>query len=371
MDELVRLRDFRAGFAPPDDAVRERARRAWKHEPRPMVVLPLRRVGVRFAIAFVTVTAVVTTSVVVVSFLVDQRVADIPRVSLGKGVLQPVRSDDVPQNILVMGIDDRQPPDGVAPPRSDTVILLRVRRHSAEAVWFPRDLLVQIPGQAGSAPLGQAYMLGGPRLAIDTLKANFGVDVNHYVELDMRGLRDIVDALGGIQVSFPEALRDERSGLQVAAGCARLDGDEALALVRSRMAEAFRDGTWQLVDVRSELDRVQRQAELVGVLQGALRARVTDQPRTLVRLVDAVLDHAKIDDSFDRQEIFRLVQVLVDIDASRFHAAVLPVALSTTDPGRLAVAAESAATLRQLGAAPTASDLPAVAPGDVDGLRPC
>jgi LCP family protein required for cell wall assembly len=373
MDDLAQLRNFRAGLAPPTGAVRERARRAWKDDVRPTTSHASRRLGVRFAVALATVTALVTVSIVVVNHLVDQRVAEIPRVSLGKGTLDPVGAGDYPQNVLILGTDAQpQEPDPAANgSRSDTMILLRVRRHSADAVWFPRDLLVQIPGQPGMAPLGQAYMFGGPQLAIDTFKANFDVDVNHYVELDMRAMRDVVDELGGIRVSFPEQLRDEYSGLQVDAGCVRLDGTQALALARSRHAEAFRDGAWQLVDVRSELDRVQRQVDLVGLFRAAVRTEVDHRPLRLTRLVDDFLNRVKLDATFNRQEILQAARVLLGIDPARFHTSVLPIAVAPTDPNRLAVAAEGAATLQRLGASAAPSALPAVPPGNPNGLRAC
>lgn len=370
MDDLAALRNFRAGLAPPTRMVRERARRAWNDEPRPTTSGASRRFGLRFAVAMATVIALVTASVVFVNHLVDQRVADIPRVALGKGVLEPVGAGDHPQNVLILGTDTPPQSPEVDGARSDTMILLRVHRHSAEAVWFPRDLVVQIPGR-GAGALNSAYSFGGPQLAIDTLKVNFDLPVNHYVELDMTGLRDIVDAVGGIRIAFPDALRDEVSGLQVAAGCVTLDGAQALALARSRSAEAFRDGSWQMVDLRAELDRVERQEELVGLLRTSVRDEVEDHPQRLVRLVDAILGHVKIDDTFDRREILRLARVLVGIDADRFDVQVLPTALSPVDPGRLAVADESSATLERLGGFSPPSGLPAVTPGDPDGLRAC
>jgi LCP family protein required for cell wall assembly len=214
-------------------------------------------------------------------------------------------------------------------------------------------------------------MLGGPRLAIATFKANFGVDVNHYVELDMTGLSDVVDALGGIHVSFPEALRDDHSGLHVAAGCVGLDGEQTLALARTRSAEALRGGSWQMVDVRSDLDRAQRQVELVGLLRAAVRAQVDDRPLRLVRLVDAFLEHVKIDDTFDQQELLQLARVVVGIDPTRFETVVLPTAMSPDDPNRLVVAGESAATLQRLGASSAPSALPAITPAQPDGLTAC
>jgi LCP family protein required for cell wall assembly len=370
MDDLAQLRNFRAGIGPPTEAVRARARRAWSVSTR-VVERRSHRFGVRFAVSLLTVTALVTTAVVAIDQLVNRRVADIPRVSLGRGVLDRAAPGQLPQNILILGVDDRDPDDATAAPRSDTMILLRVARHSAHAVWFPRDLLVQIPGHAGLTPLHQAYMLGGPQLAVDTFKANFDLAVNHYVELDARGLRDVVDALGGIRVAFPEALRDEVSGLQVAAGCVRVDGATVVALARSRHAEALRNGSWQMADLRSDLDREQRQQELVDVLAATVRSEIEHHPQRLLRLLDAFLRHVRIDDTFNREELLRLARIFAGGDGVRLDTELLPVAASPTDANRLTGAAGSDATLQHLGGAIAPSTLVSVPPTAGGELRAC
>jgi LCP family protein required for cell wall assembly len=370
MDDLAQLRNFRAGIAPPTEAVRARARRAW-NVPTRVAGRPSRRFGARFAVALVTVTALVTVAVVAIDHLVDRRVADIPRVSLGRGVLEPVAAGKLPQNILILGVDDRAPDVDASAPRSDTMILLRVRHHSAHAVWFPRDLLVQIPGEAGLMPLNQASVFGGPRLVIDTFKANFDLSVNHYVELDARGLRDVVDALGGIRVAFPEALRDELSGLQVPAGCVRVDGATAVALARSRRAEALRNGSWQTADLRADLDRVQRQQELIGVLAATVHSEIEHHPQRLLGLLDAFLRHVRVDDTFDRDELLRLARIFAGGDGVRLETEVLPVAASPTDANRLTAAAGSDTTLQHLGGAIASSTLASAPPTAGGELRGC
>jgi LCP family protein required for cell wall assembly len=321
-------------------------------------------------VALVAVVALVTTAVVAVNRIIDQRVAEIPRVSLGAGVLQEVAPGHLPQNILIMGTD-AQPGTAVDGARSDTMILLRIRRHSAEAVWFPRDVVVDIPGR-GRDRLNQAFLLGGPQLAIDTLKANFDVDVNHYVELDMDALRDLVDAVGGIRVAFPEALRDDISGLDVQAGCVRLDGEAALALARGRAVQAFRDGAWQLIDTRADLDRVERQEQLVGALADEVRADVDQRPSRLARFVDAFLHDVKIDDTFDRSELLWFARVFLGLDATRITTEMLPVGPSSDNPlVTLSPAAGSDVILQRLGGTFAPTSLASTAPPQTDDFRPC
>jgi len=145
-----------------------------------------------------------------------------------------------------------------------------------------------------------------------------------------------------------------------------------LALARSRSAEAFRDGSWQPIDLRSDLSGVQRQHELVAALRSAARAELDDRPLRLSRVVDTVLNHVKLDDTFGRAEVLQLARILVGVDPSRFETEVLAVAPSPTNPlSSLAAASGSDGTLRQLGGSLPPSALAPVPPDDGDGIRPC
>ena len=78
----------------------------------------------------------------------------------------------------------------------------------------------------------------GPQTVIDMMKQDFDVDINHYVEIDFQAFIGVVDAVGKIPVYFPYPARDNYSGLNVPfAGCQSLDGNAALAYVRSRHLE--------------------------------------------------------------------------------------------------------------------------------------
>ena len=74
-------------------------------------------------------------------------------------------------------------------------------------VSFPRDLIVDIPGQ-GEAQINAAFN-DGPQKVIDTLKENFDIDINHYVEVNFNAFVGIVDAIGEIPVFFPAPARDD------------------------------------------------------------------------------------------------------------------------------------------------------------------
>src|SRR3990172_10442764 len=142
---------------------------------------------------------------------------------------------------LVVGSDSREGLENLenfgdfGGARGDVIMLVRVDPVNSEArmLSIPRDLWVDIPGQ-GKGKINSAYSYGGPSLMVRTIQENLGIEVNHYVEIGFVGFQEMVDELGGIQVSFPYAARDGSSGLDVEAGTEVLDGEMALAYARSR-----------------------------------------------------------------------------------------------------------------------------------------
>ena len=103
---------------------------------------------------------------------------------------------------------------GGAALRRDDGVARRPAGHTGMLVSFPRDLMVKIPGH-GRQQLNAAYDIGGPALVIETLEANFQpLEINHYLEVDFRGLPAIVNAIGHIHLWFPTPGARSRDGAQ-------------------------------------------------------------------------------------------------------------------------------------------------------------
>jgi polyisoprenyl-teichoic acid--peptidoglycan teichoic acid transferase len=148
---------------------------------------------------------------------------------LGAYLVLPLRT-----NILVMGIDARANEADLG--RTDTLILstLVPYRLYAGALSIPRDLWVNVPGY-GENRINTAHFYAeinqpgsGPEGTKQVVRQNFGVDVDYFVRVRFDGFQYLVDALGGVNVDLPEAM----SGYP--AGRHRMDGQQALALVRDR-----------------------------------------------------------------------------------------------------------------------------------------
>jgi LCP family protein required for cell wall assembly len=156
-----------------------------------------------------------------------------------------------PENYLIVGSDSRKQGDPVDPSaqgsvlgqRSDTIMVLRIDPQSGVAAMLslPRDLWVPIAGRGGqSQRINVAYSMGKQTL-VDTIQHNFGIRINHYLEIDFHGFQGLVNAIGGVPMWFDKAYRDLNSGLQIDhPGCVKLDGYSALAFVTSAASRGSR-----------------------------------------------------------------------------------------------------------------------------------
>jgi LCP family protein required for cell wall assembly len=264
------------GTAPLPDHVREAIRRARRRGPwHPRVRHGRRRR--RLLVALVVVLVVAIAGVGGGYGYARMRFGQIASVDVPSLKAQPAAGK--PFNLLVVGSDTRQGlNDGsqfgqVAGQRADVLILVHIvpATHSARLLSIPRDLYVPIAGTDHSAKINAAFDRG-PNQLVDTIQRVFGVPINHYLLVNFDGFRNVVDALGGVDLDFPVPVRDwengrNNSGLDVrATGCRHVDGAQALALARSRYLQYLGpDGAWHY-DPGFDLGRIRRQQTFLRVL---------------------------------------------------------------------------------------------------------
>lgn len=137
-------------------------------------------------------------------------------------------------NILILGID--RAPEGTDASRTDTNIVLSINplRPIVNMLSIPRDLWVNIPNE-GENRINTAHFFAeandpgsGPRASMQTIQENFGIPIDYYVRIRFDGVKEIVDAMGGLNIALPEAMSGYEAGTHL------LDGDQALAFVRDR-----------------------------------------------------------------------------------------------------------------------------------------
>lgn len=151
--------------------------------------------------------------------------------------------------------------------RSDAIMIWRANPSVDQlaVLSLPRDLYVDIAG-GRKARINSAYVRDDPTKLIDTIFLNFGIPIDHYVQVDFCAFQRLVDAVGGVEVPFSAPARDRRSGLVVTeTGCVNLDGAQALAYVRSRHYQ-YEDppgsDNW-ITDGTSDFGRIARQQDFL------------------------------------------------------------------------------------------------------------
>lgn len=258
-------------------------------------------------------------------YVAKKTIDDIPTAPLDTGVLATAGAND-PQNILLIGSDDRGPgandPEA-AGKRSDTLLVIRLDPMQAKTkvLSLPRDTLVDIPGR-GSEKLNHAFSHGGPQLAIETIKGLTGIPIHHYVEINFEGLVGLVDALGGVEICVDEPMRDPKVNIWFGAvDCYQVNGAKALVFARSRTMQILRNGKWS-EDGTADLGRIHRQQLLMkAIMKRAVSVKAVGNWR---EVTDAVKKGVIIDDGLGLTQFLSLYERFEDVSADSLDTIILP-----------------------------------------------
>lgn len=271
-----------------------------------------------------------------------QTVGQISRVTIGRDTITPADelASGEPQNFLIVGVDSA---DGLDPDsrevqgrgslggvRPDVIMVVRVDPSAGQAriLSLPRDLWVDVPGQ-GRDQINHTMAYGenaSPGLLIETIGANFGIDVNHYVQVDFAAFKGVVDHIGGVELYLSHPVRDGAAGLdQPEAGCVLLDADQALAYARSRTLQ-YQDanGRW-IGDPTADLGRNSRQQELIRQMLSRAIDRGARNPATLARMVETGVQTIQLDPFTSPQHLITLGRAFRDYDPNELQTDSLPV----------------------------------------------
>lgn len=160
-----------------------------------------------------------------------------------------------PFSVLLLGVDERPEDAG----RSDSILVATVNpiEDSVKLVSIPRDTLVTIPGY-GKDKVNAAFAYGGINLAVETVENYLNIPINFYTKINMEGMVDLVDAVGGINVDNKYAF--ELDGVELDVGNFDLDGNQALQYARMRKQ-----------DPAGDFGRQERQKEVISkIVKNAL-----------------------------------------------------------------------------------------------------
>ncbi|EMY4796378.1 MULTISPECIES: polyisoprenyl-teichoic acid--peptidoglycan teichoic acid transferase TagU [Bacillus cereus group] len=157
-------------------------------------------------------------------------------------------SDQKPISILLMGTDQRESETS----RSDSLMLftLNPQKKSMKITSIPRDTYTEIIGKGKKDKINHAYAFGGVDMSVKTVENFLNLPVDHYIEVNMAGFKDIVDAVGGVDVN--NDLDFTSRDTHFAKGEIHLDGEKALKYTRMRYE-----------DPRGDFGRQMRQRQVI------------------------------------------------------------------------------------------------------------
>ena len=156
--------------------------------------------------------------------------------------------------------------------RADSIMLVNVAPNGqAVALSIPRDTYAEIPG-VGWDKINASYAYGGPQLLVETVEKLTGLTVDHFVQIGMGAVPDMVDAVGGVELCYDHDANDEYSGLNWTAGCHTVDGTTALQFSHMRYQ-----------DPEGDIGRTKRQRQVISkvVSSAASPATLINPARTL------------------------------------------------------------------------------------------
>ena len=261
-----------------------------------------------------------------------------------------------PMNILLVGDNSRV---GLSPSEaakfgttdqaggshSDVTMVLHLdpARGTASLLSIPRDLFVPLPPTNISGPVGKIdsalngsnyqYSDGAAQL-ITTIQDDFGIPINHYVQINFDGFQRTIDALGGLDMYFPTPLYDIDAALRITKpGCLHLSGSTALAVVRSRHLQYFQAGddpynpsSWTQ-EMASDLARIQRDHTFLRILAATVTSQgITADLGKLNNVVGAVINQVTVDPGL-KGELIPLVKRFRRINLDAVAQLTLPVSV--------------------------------------------
>lgn len=293
--------------------------------------------GRRIKWTVITLVAVLAVGSVATYFWADGKLRR--QVDLSKVINRPATGDGT--NYLIVGSDSREGMSAAEKQklhtgsaegkRTDSMMILHDGSNGPTLISLPRDSDVEIPTYVGSSSgkkypgtgrhtkLNAAYAEDGPELLVRTVEYNTKLHIDHYVEIGFAGFANIVDAIGGVDMDIPKAFKDKNSGADFPAGEQTLNGQQALAFVRTRHAFAGQD-----------LDRTKNQQKFLATLasQTATPGTVLN-PFKLYPTMSAGLDTLIVDKDMNLFDLGSMFFAMKGVTGGEGKSMNIPISGST------------------------------------------
>ncbi|MFF3174910.1 LCP family protein [Streptomyces sp. NPDC057900] len=274
-------------------------------------------------------------------------------VDIGDAGNKDVVTADAPLNILVIGTDKRTGKgnegygDKGSTGHADTNILFHVSkdRTNATALSIPRDLITNIPECKSRQPDGSDKVIPGtenirfnvslgqsgrdPGCTMETVKELTGLKVDHFMMVDFNAVKELSTAVGGVNICLARPIKDADSHLDLPAGEHKIQGEDALAFVRTR--HAFANG--------SDLDRIKVQQQFIGSMIRQMKSDDTlTSPTKLFKLADSATKALTVDKAIGSvPKLTTLAKELTKIDTKNITFVTLPVIDNPAEPKPITV----------------------------------
>lgn len=262
--------------------------------------------------------------------------------------------------ILIMGTDTRDganseygsSADSAGYGNSDVMILMDISADNKQISMtsFPRDLMVPIPQctdpkthktfpAQSAGQLNSAMQEAGPGCLLDTVNNITGLTIDHFLLADFNAVKELSNTIGGVDVCVNAAIDDPASGLKLNAGTNTVQGEQALAFLRSR--HGVGDG--------SDLSRIKSQQAFLASLARKVRSdgTLTNVPKML-SIADTITKNLTVDSGLaNPQSLMTIGNRLKDVDLSKVAFITVPWAEYAPDPARVQLKEPDAAGLFQ------------------------
>ena len=219
----------------------------------------------------------------------------------------------------------------------DMIVHINPTTHQVSLLSIPRDLFVPNARLEGANKI-DAALYEGPSQLVAAIEEDFGIPINHYVELNFDTFANVVDALGGVRMYFPTGLFDAESGLDIRhAGCYHLDGFHALQVVRARHLQIQPSPsdtaytTWPQEGL-SDLARIRRTHEFLRVIAHQVSSQGLSNPLTDQSLATAVLPDLTVDSGFTEADMVHLARVLAGVNVTSVAQETFPIVSIAQSP---------------------------------------
>ena len=225
---------------------------------------------------------------------------------------------------------------GVTGVNSDIIFIVHLvpSTHQISLLSIPRDTFIPDARKGYEAFKIDAALYQGPSQLVAAVEQDFGIPIQHYVEVGFDGFVNIVNAVGGVKVDFPMPVYDSGSYLNVTQpGCHKLNGVQALQVVRARHLQykpasvTTNNHYYWPQEGASDIARIERTHEFLKILASTVVAKGIDNPISDQKLIDAIAPQVQVDSGFSTSTMLTLLNDFHRVNINSVPQYTLPVVI--------------------------------------------